>query len=176
MPFSRPQPREVHASDILSLHEVTRRLSDKKQKASGGYASSQDDRVPQHWIFACNSVQVHADGKKICEDLYDILQKAPENDTCLRSLRSLSWEFSNHDLDIKLDVAFIGAMGACKSALINALLDAPGLSETGARRSVTHLPIIYQVGRTEPAKKDPDDFATTTSVFFRNTEEMEALA
>ncbi|KAJ4361891.1 hypothetical protein N0V83_010832 [Neocucurbitaria cava] len=173
---SRSRPREIQPSDILSLEDVTRRLSDNKQQAYGGYDSSQDDPVPQHWLFACNGPQVYADGKNICKDLYDIIKKAPDNDTCLRPLAYHLSKLSEYRLDMKLDVAFIGPMGVGKSALINALLDAPNLSKTGAFETVIHLPIIYEVGRTEPAKNVPGHFPTTTCVFFRNTDEMEALA
>jgi hypothetical protein len=115
---------------VLSLDEFQEHL--KIIKNLSKYDSATEEKTPHPW-WNLDKNTIHALLKGISEPIAACTQGATGLDRELQHVTNTATKLEQVERGAAAKVALIGAQGAGKSLLINALFDCTGLSLTGAR-------------------------------------------
>ncbi|KAF2996034.1 hypothetical protein E8E13_002622 [Curvularia kusanoi] len=114
---------------ILSLEDFPAFL--ETQKGLARYSSSAEKK-PNHLWYQIDKVQIDALLKQFKQAFLDLLKGSPEDDKELQHLIRNVDTVANVLRSPPVKVALLGAQGAGKSLITNAIFDCDGLSLTGA--------------------------------------------
>ena len=130
---------------ILSLDGFQDHL--KALKNVPKYDSSTEEKIPHPW-WDLDKSTIHALLKDISERVTTCTQGATGLDKELQHVANTATKLEQVERGATVKVALIGAQGAGKSLLINALFDSTGLSLTGAKGfACTSAIIKYAYGQ-----------------------------
>lgn len=102
-----------------------------KQKSLPRYVTATEPK-PAHAWFELDKSAIDGLLKDLAQYIADLLKDSPKTDKELQHLLRTSSELAHVTRSPPLKVALLGAQGAGKSLLINAIFDCDGLSLTGA--------------------------------------------
>jgi hypothetical protein len=117
------------SSGIVSFDDFPAFLS--AQKSLVRYNSVLEAK-PDHDWYSLKKTEIDSQLKDLAQHIGDLLKGAPQGDKELQHLLRTSSELSHVSLSPAIKVALLGAQGAGKSLMINAIFDCDGLSLTGA--------------------------------------------
>jgi ATPase subunit of ABC transporter with duplicated ATPase domains len=120
----------MSAKIILSFEDFQEHL--KTLKNVPKYDSSTEEKTP-HAYWDLDKPTIQSLLKDISEKVDSCIQGATGLDKELQHVVNTSTKLEQVERDATVKVALIGAQGAGKSLLINALFDCTGLSLTGAK-------------------------------------------
>ncbi|KAF2819433.1 hypothetical protein CC86DRAFT_432039 [Ophiobolus disseminans] len=115
---------------ILSMDEFQEHL--KTLKSVPKYDSSAEEKIPHPW-WELDKISINSLLKDISELVATCTQGAIGLDKELQHVANTATKLEQVECGTTVKVALIGAQGAGKSLLINALFDCTGLSLTGAK-------------------------------------------
>ncbi|KAH7067835.1 hypothetical protein FB567DRAFT_585403 [Paraphoma chrysanthemicola] len=118
------------SDDVLSFDEFQDHL--KTIKSVPRYDSTAEEKAPHPW-WNLNKPAIHSLLKDISEKVGTCTLGATDLDRELQHVSNTATQLEKVERGTAVKVALIGAQGAGKSLLINALFDCTGLSLTGAK-------------------------------------------
>ncbi|KAH5398437.1 hypothetical protein HBI67_215240 [Parastagonospora nodorum] len=116
-------------SAIIPFEEFSTYLN--TQKGLTRY-NSKDEKRPDHPWFSLPKAEIDRLLKEFAQLIGDLLRGSPHNDKELQHLDRTANQLAHVARSPAVKVALLGAQGAGKSLMINALFDCDGLSLTGA--------------------------------------------
>jgi hypothetical protein len=155
---------------IASLEEFPGVLN--AQKSLSRYDSSTEAK-PQHPWYKLPKGEIDRILKKVGQCVAKLLKGAPEGDKELQHLLRTSNELAYVRRSPAIKVALLGAQGAGKSLMINALFDCDGLSLTGADGSACTSSITRYVAY--PESRAGENKRLYAEIKFLNAEKRDTL-
>lgn len=161
------------SEDILDLHQFAERLPEFRILKP--YDSSIEKRVDHLWLGVDHAGILEL-LREMSNEVSEVMVGLPESDSELKHLRTVVQALPRIQHSPPTRIALVGAQGAGKSLLINALFDIDGLSLTGADGGACTSAIIqytsYASGQNEHGKKEDKFFAAVHFLDAVKREEM----
>lgn len=130
------------ASSILTQNEFPKYLKDHRFKPR--HDPTTEEKYPHPW-WQVDQVGLQAVLRDISKDITDVMFGTPDGDNELKHLFTQAEALPQVQHGPPIRVALVGAQGAGKSLLINAMFDCDGLSLTGADGAACTSAIIEYV-------------------------------
>jgi hypothetical protein len=155
---------------IVTLEEFPEVL--KAQKVVTGYKSTAEAK-PEHLWYRLPRAEIDRAVKEFAQYVCKLLQGAPQGDKELQHLINTANELAYVARSPAIKVALLGAQGAGKSLMINAIFDSDGLSITGADGSACTSSITRYIAYPQSHARENNRFCA--EIKFLNAKERDNL-